>query len=90
MRQYDADEAGDYGDVVPVKSVLLERLHNSRFGYKVKVAAGVLLKTQRNAETQSQRIQHVSKCMDIRRMDITSVYTWILHLYILMYVFIIL
>ena len=31
-RQYDADEAGDYGDAVPL---LLERLHNSGFGYKV-------------------------------------------------------
>ena len=31
-RQYDADEAGDYGDAVPV---FLERLHNSGFSYKV-------------------------------------------------------
>ena len=29
-RQYDTDEAGDYGDAVPV---LLEILHNSGFGY---------------------------------------------------------
>ena len=37
-RQYDTDEAGDYGDAVPV---LLEILHNSGFGYKVKLAAGM-------------------------------------------------
>ena len=54
-RQYDTDEAGDYGDAVPV---LLEILHNSGFGYKVKMAAGCL---QRNAETQSQRIQQTNK-----------------------------
>ena len=42
MRQYNTDEAGDYGDAVPVKSALLKSLLNSRFGYKVKMAAGVL------------------------------------------------
>ena len=60
-RQYDADEASDYGHAVPV---LLKRFHNSEFGYKVKMAAGVFLDMQRNAETQSQRIQHVSGYMD--------------------------
>ena len=46
-RQYDADEAGDYGDAV---LALLERLHNSGLGYKVKMAAGVFTDIQRNAE----------------------------------------
>ena len=54
MRQYDTGEASDYGDVVPVKSVLLERSYNARFGYEVKMAAGVLQKIQRNAETESK------------------------------------
>ena len=40
MRQYDTDEASDYGDAVPV---FPERSRNSRFGCKVKMAAGVLL-----------------------------------------------
>ena len=44
-RQYDTDEAGDYGDAVPV---LLEILHNSGFGYKVKMAAPVFTENCRN------------------------------------------
>ena len=47
-RQYNADEAGDYGDAV---LALLERLHNSELGYKVKMADGVqITDIQRNAE----------------------------------------
>ena len=47
-RQYDADEAGAYGDAV---LALLERLHNSGLGCKVKMAAGVqITDIQRNAE----------------------------------------
>ena len=53
-RQYDTDEAGDYGDAVPV---LLEILHNSGFGYKVKMAAPVFTEKckclQRNAESKN-------------------------------------
>ena len=51
-RQYDTDEAGDYGDAVPV---LLEILHNSGFGYKVKMAAPVFTDEclQRNAESKN-------------------------------------
>ena len=56
-RQYDTDEAGDYGDAVPV---LLEILHYSGFGYKVKMAAGVFTKKCR----KSQRIQQTSGYMD--------------------------
>ena len=48
--QYDTDEAGDYGDAV---SVLLEILHNSGFGYKVKMAAGVLTEKCRNTESKN-------------------------------------
>ena len=62
MRQQDTDEAGDYGDAVPV---LLEILHDSGFGYKVKMAAGSsAYNLQRNAETQSQRIQQTSGYID--------------------------
>ena len=50
-RQYDTDEAGDYGDAVPV---LLEILHNSGFGYKVKMAAGVLLQKHSVKEYNKQ------------------------------------
>ena len=60
-RQYDTDEACDYGDAVPV---LPEILHNSGFDYKVKMAAGVFTVIQRNAETQSQIIQQTSGYMD--------------------------
>ena len=60
-RQYDADEAGDYGDAV---LALLERLHNFGLGYKVKMAAVVFTDIQRNAETQSQRIKQASGYMD--------------------------
>ena len=78
-RQYDTDEAGDYGDAVPV---LLEILHNSGFGYKVKMAAPVFtekcrVKEYNNKwvhgqvgsssvyrEMQSQRIQQTSGYMD--------------------------
>ena len=49
-RQYDTDEAGDYGDAVPV---LLEILHNSGFGYKVKMAAGVFTKKCRKTESKN-------------------------------------
>ena len=47
-RQYDTDEAGDYGDAVPV---LPEILHGSGFGYKVKMAAGVFTEKCRNTES---------------------------------------
>ena len=60
-RQYDADEAADYGDTV---LALLERLHNSGLSYKVKIAAGVFTDKQRNEETQSQRIKQASGYMD--------------------------
>ena len=50
-RQYDTDEAGDYGDAVPV---LLEILHNSGFGlYKVKMAAPVFTEKCRNTESKN-------------------------------------
>ena len=49
-RQYHTDEAGDYGDAVPV---LLEILHNYGFGYKVKMAAGVFRKKCRNTESKN-------------------------------------
>ena len=49
-RQHDTDEAGDYGDAVPV---LLEILHNSGFGYKVKMAVGVFAKKCRNTESKN-------------------------------------
>ena len=49
-RQYDTDEAGDYGDAVPV---LLEILHNSGFGYKIKMAAGVFTEKCRNTESKN-------------------------------------
>ena len=49
-RQYDTDEAGDYGDAVPV---LLEILHNSGFSYKVKMAAGVFTEKCRNTESKN-------------------------------------
>ena len=57
-RQYDTDEAGDYGDAVPV---LLEILHNSGFVTKLRWQLECL---QRNAERQSQRIQQTSGYMD--------------------------
>ena len=78
-RQYDTDEAGDYGDAVPL---LLEILHNSGFGYKVKMAAPVFTEKCRAKNTtnkwvhgqvgsssvyremQSQRIQQTSGYMD--------------------------
>ena len=41
--------------------VLLEILHNSGFGYKVKMATGVFTE---NAEAQSQRIQQTIGYMD--------------------------
>ena len=47
-RQYDTDEAGDYGDAVPV---LLKILHNSGFGYKM--AAGVFTEKCRNTESKN-------------------------------------
>ena len=50
-RQYDTDEAGDYGDAVPV---LLEILHNSGFGYKVKMAAPVFTEKCRVKEYNKQ------------------------------------
>ena len=50
MRQYDTDEAGDYGDAVPV---LLKILHNSGFSYKVKMAAGVFTEKCRNTESKN-------------------------------------
>ena len=49
-RQYDTDEAGDYGDAVPV---LLKILHNSGFGYKVKMVAGVFTEKCRNTESKN-------------------------------------
>ena len=49
-RQYDTDEAGDYGDAV---TLLLEILHSSGFGYKVKMAAGVFTKKCRNTESKN-------------------------------------
>ena len=55
-RQYDTDEAGDYGDAVPV---LLEILHNSGFGYKVRMAAGVFAEKCRNTESKNTTIQWV-------------------------------
>ena len=54
VRQHDADKAGNYGDAVAVKSAFLERLHNSRFGYKVKIAAGVLRYTEKCRDRKSQ------------------------------------
>ena len=54
MRQHDADEAGDYSDAVPVKSALLERLYNSGFGCKVKMAAEMLGYTEKCRDTKSQ------------------------------------
>ena len=50
-RQYDTDEAGDYGDAVPV---LVEILHNSGFGYKVKMAAPVFTEKCRVKEYNKQ------------------------------------
>ena len=50
-RQYDTDEAGDYGDAVPL---LLEILHNSGFGYKVKMAAPVFTEKCRVKEYNKQ------------------------------------
>ena len=49
-RQYDTGKAGDYGDAVPV---LLKILHNSGFGYKVKMAAGVFTEKCRNTESKN-------------------------------------
>ena len=49
-RQYDTDEAGDYGDAVPE---LLEILHNSGFGFKVKMAAGVFIEKYRNTGSKN-------------------------------------
>ena len=49
-RQYDTDDAGDYGDAVPV---LLEILHNSGFSYEVKMTAGVFTKKCRNTESKN-------------------------------------
>ena len=53
-RQYDTDEAGDYGDAVPV---LLEILHNSGFGCKVKIAAPVFTEKCRNTESKEYNKQ---------------------------------
>ena len=50
-RLYDTDEAGDYGDAV---LVLLEILHNSGFGYKVKMAAPVFTEKCRFKEYNKQ------------------------------------
>ena len=49
-RQYDTDEAGDYGDAIPV---LLEILHNSGFGYKVKMATPVVTEKCRSTESNN-------------------------------------